>query len=180
MEFKLDEEQVNAIIRKIKSLEDRFAKNATRRALRKAAAPIREEAKRKAMAFDNELTREAIYKNLAVFSGSRRRERQEGGTMVRLGVRGGSMSKTKESKKKRAKRKAAGKATLKDLGEIEGKGKGNPGGDTFYWRFLEFGTSKMPAKPFLRASLEAKKDEAKKEIVSSLERELEEEVKKRT
>jgi len=27
----------------------------------------------------------------------------------------------------------------------------------FYWRFLEFGTSKMPAKPFLRPAYEANK-----------------------
>lgn len=28
-------------------------------------------------------------------------------------------------------------------GEFKGAGKDNPGGDTFYWRFREFGTSKM-------------------------------------
>ncbi|MNN92971.1 hypothetical protein D3C81_2113340 [compost metagenome] len=26
----------------------------------------------------------------------------------------------------------------------------NPGGDTWYWRMLEFGTSRMAARPFLR------------------------------
>ena len=28
--------------------------------------------------------------------------------------------------------------------------KGNPGGDTWYWRFPEFGTEHMAAKPMLR------------------------------
>lgn len=28
--------------------------------------------------------------------------------------------------------------------------------DPFYWRFLEFGTSKMPARPYLRPAAEAK------------------------
>lgn len=32
--------------------------------------------------------------------------------------------------------------------------------DSFYWRFVEFGTSKMPARPFIRPAFEAKKDAA--------------------
>lgn len=41
-------------------------------------------------------------------------------------------------------------------------------GNTFYWRFLEFGTAKMPAKPFLRPAFEAMKQAALDEVVSSL------------
>lgn len=32
--------------------------------------------------------------------------------------------------------------------------------DSFYWRFLELGTSKMPAQPFMRPAFESKKEEA--------------------
>ncbi len=32
--------------------------------------------------------------------------------------------------------------------------------DAFYWRFVEFGTSKMAARPFMRPAFEAKKEEA--------------------
>ena len=32
--------------------------------------------------------------------------------------------------------------------------------DSFYWRFVEFGTSKMAARPFMRPAFEAKKDAA--------------------
>jgi HK97 gp10 family phage protein len=32
--------------------------------------------------------------------------------------------------------------------------------DAYYWRFLEFGTSKMAAKPFMRPAFEAKKERA--------------------
>jgi HK97 gp10 family phage protein len=32
--------------------------------------------------------------------------------------------------------------------------------DPFYWKFLEFGTSKMRARPFLRPAFEAKKTES--------------------
>jgi HK97 gp10 family phage protein len=32
--------------------------------------------------------------------------------------------------------------------------------NAFYWKFFEFGTSKMPARPFIRPSYESKKAEA--------------------
>jgi len=32
--------------------------------------------------------------------------------------------------------------------------------DAYYWRFVEFGTSKMAARPFMRPAFEVKKDEA--------------------
>jgi len=31
-------------------------------------------------------------------------------------------------------------------------------GEAYYWRFIEFGTSKMPARPFLRPAFESKKE----------------------
>lgn len=45
-------------------------------------------------------------------------------------------------------------ARLKKLGKYDVKN------DPFYWRFVEFGTSKMPARPFLRPAFEANKDKA--------------------
>ncbi len=38
--------------------------------------------------------------------------------------------------------------------------KGNLSQDAWYWRFVEFGTRKMRARPFLRPALEAKRREA--------------------
>ena len=32
--------------------------------------------------------------------------------------------------------------------------------DAYYWRFLEFGTSKLPARPFLRPAFDTKKSQA--------------------
>ena len=40
--------------------------------------------------------------------------------------------------------------------------------DPFYWRFLEFGTSKMPARPFLRPSFEGNKQAAVDTIAAQL------------
>jgi len=36
--------------------------------------------------------------------------------------------------------------------------------DSYYWRFVEFGTAKMAAKPFMRPAYEAKKEAAVKII----------------
>jgi HK97 gp10 family phage protein len=41
-------------------------------------------------------------------------------------------------------------------------------GDPFYWRFLEFGTSKMAARPFLRPAFESKKQDAVETFKKSL------------
>jgi len=40
--------------------------------------------------------------------------------------------------------------------------------DSFYWRFVEFGTSKQAAQPFMRPAFEAKKNEAVDTIKATL------------
>jgi len=40
--------------------------------------------------------------------------------------------------------------------------------DAFYWRFVEFGTVKMPAHPFLRPAFEANKEKAVQAIKQAL------------
>lgn len=47
--------------------------------------------------------------------------------------------------------------------------------DPFYWRFVEFGTSKMPAKPFMRPAFEQSKEKAATEIIKTLKDEIESE-----
>jgi HK97 gp10 family phage protein len=41
-------------------------------------------------------------------------------------------------------------------------------GEAFYWRFTEFGTKKMPARPFVRPAFDAKKTEIIESIKLSL------------
>lgn len=57
------------------------------------------------------------------------------------------------------------------------KGAANPD-DPFYWRFVEFGTSKMAARPFLRPAFEAKKIDAAERIKDALREGIEKEAAK--
>lgn len=60
-------------------------------------------------------------------------------------------------------------------GPTRGKdGKKDYSRDAWYWRFVEFGTSKMAAKPFLRPAFESKKQAA----VSAIGKKLDERIQK--
>ncbi len=51
-------------------------------------------------------------------------------------------------------------------------------GEAFYWRFLEFGTNKMPAKPFLRPAFESTKTRAVEVMKERLAKAIELQAKK--
>jgi HK97 gp10 family phage protein len=44
--------------------------------------------------------------------------------------------------------------------------------DSFYWKFVEFGTAKMAARPFMRPAFEAKKEEAVDAIGAELDKRI--------
>ena len=67
-----------------------------------------------------------------------------------------------------AKQRGAFKAKNESSGDYNPK-------DPFYWRFVEFGTSKMPAKPFMRPAFEQAKEKTAAEIIIALKRGIEEE-----
>lgn len=73
------------------------------------------------------------------------------------------------TKKAIAKWKRAQGAAGKRVG-----GAANPS-DPFYWRFVEFGTAKMAARPFLRPAFEATKIEAAERIKDALREGIEKE-----
>lgn len=68
-------------------------------------------------------------------------------------------------------RNLSGKQIAKFKGKTGKSGAKNPN-DPFYWRFVEFGTSKMPAKPFLRPAFEQSKQQAANTIISTLRTEI--------
>lgn len=118
---------------KLKKLEDKRIRAATFSALRAGANKIRDEARRAAP--DDPTTSNNIAKNIVVRKSKKRYERQMGGLAVRVGVLGGAADRSAQ-------------------GEISGAGKVNAGGDTFYWRFLEFGTSRgITPRRFMRNAM---------------------------
>ena len=107
-------------------------------ALRAAGQTIRKDAMARAPILEKPDPRRragTIKKNISV-------RRVKGKTAVYVGVFGAS-------RKKIAAFKAAG----------GGKGANNPD-DPYYWKWVEFGTKKMAARPFLRPAFEAQKYEA--------------------
>jgi HK97 gp10 family phage protein len=75
-----------------------------------------------------------------------------------------------------------GKAQFKDTAYNRRKGRVGKSyktqGEAYYWRFLEFGTAKMAAKPFLRPAFESSKSKAVEVIKQRLGKAIETQAKK--
>lgn len=122
------------VINAMRNLESGVQRRVVRRATAKGARVIRDAVIINAKRLDDPKTARDISKNVAI-SWSSRLARQEGGGAYRVGIRGGAKDPL-------------------------GKKTGAKGGDTFYWRFLEFGTVHMRARPFIRPALAQRKNEA--------------------
>lgn len=138
----------------IAAVKHETSRKGGRFALRKAAALIANAVKQNAERLDDPETKEMIAKNITIRFGSKR-FKQTGDLMFRVGVLGGARVTSPDAERSARRRRKKGIASLEDLGEFAGEGKGNPGGDTFYWRFIEFGTVYIPANPFMRQALES-------------------------
>ena len=122
-----------------------LAKKYLRRATYEAAKVIEADAESRAPVRTGTLK-----SKIAIF----RRKSDENSAMYAVGVRPVKLSR-KVKKVLRILRKANGTRTSID-------------GDAFYWRFLEFGTAKMAARPFLRPAFEAQKAAAIDAFAKSL------------
>lgn len=156
--------EYDALIKKIRQLPVRLGNNAGRRALRKGANVIRNAARDNAKRIDDPATSGNISKNITVSGGGRRREKQRGGPMMRVGIRGGARNMSK-------------------YGEFKGAGKGNPGGDTWYWRLIEFGFThksgkQVPPNPFMRSAMTEKASAAFSAVSADLPAQLDKEMRK--
>jgi len=130
---------------KMKEVEALPKKKATRFALRKAANLVRDRAQAGARQIDDPKTANSIADNVVVRFDSQY-FRQLGDLKMSVGIRGGSTSKAKNAN--------------------------NPGGDTYYWRFKEFGTEKMRADPFMRPALQESIEPATDEFLRQFEKAL--------
>ncbi|MBY5942772.1 HK97 gp10 family phage protein [Halomonas sp. DP5N14-9] len=136
---------VDEALAKMKQVETLPKKKATRFALRKAANLVRDRAKDGALRIDDPQTANRIADNVVVRFDSQH-FRQHGDLKMSVGVRGGSTSKKSNAS--------------------------NPGGDTYYWRFKEFGTEKMRADPFMRPALQESIEPATDEFLRQFDKAL--------
>lgn len=127
-EFEL--QGMESLLAKLDAAKQEVKYKSGRSALRKAANVVAKKAKQKAQTYDDPETAESIAKNVAVRFSSKLFKRT-GNIGFRIGILGGARSG----------------------GQKKGKGKGAPGGSTFYWRWIELGREGVAARPFLRPAL---------------------------
>jgi HK97 gp10 family phage protein len=126
----------------LRELPQRVAKNGLRSAVGAGAAVIRKEARVRAPKKTGEMAKDIQIK--------RERDTQGGDLFIaRYSVFVLSGKKSRLKGKKR-----------------------NVQRDSFYWKFVELGTSKMAARPFMRPAYEAKKEEAVKTIGEKLDQRI--------
>lgn len=131
----------------LRELPERVARNGLRAAVNAGATVIKKEAMARAPE-DTGALRANMYQ---------KQRREESGPMVQtfyVGVRSGVAKYAKSAANRRA--GTAGKPYRN-------------AGSTFYWRFLEFGTSKLPARPFMRPAFELRKNDAVEAIGKKLD-----------
>lgn len=132
-------EGLDDVLAALMALPDSITKNAAPFAMRKGANVIAKEAKARAPVRTGNLQ-----KRIAVRK--RKRKPQGIGLMYSVGVLGGASATYGNTKANRRK-------------GLVGK-KFQTGGTAYYWRFLEFGTEKLAAKPFLRPAFDSKAEAA--------------------
>lgn len=125
------------VVQKLRTLPVKLQKRYLNKAMRKGANIVKKAAQDKAKTFDNPSTPNKVYKEIVVRSNAKLGKR-EGGIAMQVGVKGGA---------KRYRDNKANRRSGRVGQSYEGPGK------VYYWRFLEFGTSKMAAEPFMRPAL---------------------------
>lgn len=136
------------IIKKLERVASAAKLKSSRSALLQAANVVKNSAVIKAKAIDDPKTANDISKNISARF-DRKHFGKTGDVKYRVGVAGGA----------------------KDDGK---KGRG---GDTFYWRFLEFGTQNMPAQPFMRPAIDENQQAAIDRFAEIMKRNIEKEAK---
>lgn len=158
VEFKL--EGLDAVLKKMRALPVDIRQKGARFALRKSANLVRDAAIANAERINDPATKEEIAKNIAVRFSSRE-SRRTGDVIFRVGVLGGARRYANTKENRRARR--VGESYSTDGSSA------NPGGDTYYWRFVEFGTQDAPAQPFMRPALENNTESATSTFARNLD-----------
>lgn len=146
---------VDAALNKMRTLSPKLQKKGLKKAVRAGTLPWVKAAKANWRQIDDPATPQNIASNVITqFSGPLSRKNK--GIAYRVGVAGGAFSKYMNTKANRRK------------GQV-GKTRADLGGSTFYWRFLELGTSKIPARSPMRRAQASNIDTAINAVVTNLE-----------
>lgn len=125
------------VSRKMRAIGDqKTIKRIARSAMRQAMNIVRDDARQRAKRLDDPITPQRIWREIVVQNG---KSRNSSTLRMRVGVRGGSQIPY------------ANNAQNRRTGRVGQTYQAD--GRVFYWRFLEFGTSRQPATPFLRPAL---------------------------
>lgn len=151
-EVKFDIQGLDGVLSKMRTLSPKLQRKGLVAAVRKGANIVRDDARNRAKQFDDPSTPRPIWKEI-VTKVNGRRGRQEGGVVMQVGVRGGAR---------------------KEVSTQSSNASNDAGSNHWYWRLLEFGTSKMAAQPFMRPALASNVDKATDAIVTELKRQLDE------
>lgn len=106
---------------------EKEVKKFVRKASRQAMNIVRDAARANAKAIDDPATVEKIHKNITVSPG---KTKNKNTLKMRVGIKGGA-----------------------SYNQHSVSNAGLSGGDTRHWRFIEYGTSTIPAVPFMRPAL---------------------------
>lgn len=147
---------LDSVLEKMKTVSDEVRYKGGRFALRKAANLVAAKAKEKAQTMDDPETGRSIAANIAVRWNGRYFKRT-GDIAFRVGVLHGAILPEKD-----------------DGGNVDE----GPNGPTPHWRLLEFGTSNMPAHPFMRPALADNINQVTSEFVTQLEKAIDRAIKK--
>lgn len=153
-EFKID--GLDAALATMRNLPMAMRMKVVKPAVRKAANLVRDSARAAALKIDRSETPLKIADNVNVQFASRHFKRT-GEVMFRVGVRGGAKAYG-NTKQNRSKGRVGAKYVT--------------GGSTFYWRFVELGTSRVRARPFLRPALERNIGAATDVVISEIDKQL--------
>lgn len=137
------------ILDRMSKLPDDLQKKGAVAAARKAMRIVVNSARAQARGLDDPNTKESIAKNI-VSQNSPRGGRRIGGVVMRVGVRGGAQFSE----------------------GLEASASGNPGGYTWYWRFLELGTKRISAAEFLANALGRNAQAVESALAAELEVQL--------
>lgn len=163
-DISVDVSGVDGLIDRLSGLPDKLQRKGARAAARKAMNIVRNAARAGARGLDDPETKESIWRNITT-QDSPRGGKRIGGVHMRVGVRGGARQYADTRQNRRRGRVGSSYATLGD--------KSNPGGDTWYWRFLELGTKRTPAHPFLLPALERRAQEVTTVLSTELWKQIE-------